>query len=872
MGNKSKFVLLLLYTAAAKLHATNGSPIPDTPLNILSNYCLNCHDEVEMKGDVNLDHLSVDWTRGENLELWERVLHMAEEGKMPPEEKRQPSVEERATLVAWLDETLRKHTPIGGTLPRRLSQAEYRATIQDLFGLPEFELPLGFPKDSEYHGFNNVGEGLVLSPPLMEAYAKVAQQIAEQVYPPEGSAPKHSIRSAGPEDMVLSFSAATVVGDVLRLASRSETIMRSCTWPSRIEIMASGTYRITISASTFRPKTDEPMKLELRARELTASDRSNVNTFRLLEAFEFSSYSPQTYTFEADLYEGQTVLLRWSNAEMTHEFNALADQLGAWFERDPRLLASWQKTVFPDGDLSETRISQLRGKNGWDIVTRNLADPDLDMSQATMDSETTKALMKIVRSLQGTYSVADAMCHYYFQNGPSLQFHGITVEGPIKIVDGPKEKLSKKLRERFTGVRKPDQSDEDFAGQILERFLPQAFRRPVDRLSVDTFLSIAKQHWAEGNSFDEGMHLLIRSILISPRFLYRSLDPTEMDDYDLASRLSYFMTRSPPDTQLVKLAQNGRLSDPEVLGGEALRLLPDSPSDAMVQSFTSHWLDTKLLPEIMPDPVFDFSEAEIATAKSEVEHFFAAMLRDNLPMTDFIDPDFTYTSLKFAKENYHYVHSGNSEVDTEFEKEDSQIGRLPMPRGGRFGGLLGQSAIMMATANGVDTQPVLRGVWVLENILGTPPPEPPQNVPALTPDIRGAKTPREMLAAHMDDKACSTCHSRIDPLGLMLENFDPVGNWREVWPKVNAPIDSAVVLPDGTHINDITDFKAWLVANIDLFSQCLAEKLMIYATGRVPNYSERKEIEGIVQQNHNNSNGFQDLLLALITSETFRTK
>jgi hypothetical protein len=272
----------------------------------------------------------------------------------------------------------------------------------------------------------------------------------------------------------------------------------------------------------------------------------------------------------------------------------------------------------------------------------------------------------------------------------------------------------------------------------------------------------------------------------------------------------------------------------------------------------------------MPDPVFKFGAGEIAMAEQEVEHFFTEMLTKNLPMTDFIDPDFHYTSPQFAKDNYQYPIELSE--DDPYDKSNSKIQKLPLPRGGRFGGLLAQSAIMTATANGVDTQPVLRGVWVLENILGTPPPEPPQNVPALTPDIRGATTPREMLAAHMADQACAGCHSRIDPIGFMLENFDPVGNWREIWPKVDIPIDSTGILPDGTSINDIIDFKAWLVDNIDLLSQCLSEKLMIYATGRVPNYRERHEIAQLVRQNHQKGNGFQDLFLALVTSETFRTK
>jgi hypothetical protein len=179
---------------------------------------------------------------------------------------------------------------------------------------------------------------------------------------------------------------------------------------------------------------------------------------------------------------------------------------------------------------------------------------------------------------------------------------------------------------------------------------------------------------------------------------------------------------------------------------------------------------------------------------------------------------------------------------------------------------------MTATANGVDTQPVLRGVWVLENILGLPPPEPPKNVPALTPDTRGSITPRDLLTAHTDDPACYTCHQLIDPIGFVLENFDPVGNWRDAWPKIDVPIDSSGVLPDGTTIADVTELKAWVVDNIDLFSRCISEKLLTYATGRVPNYAERKEIEQIVAANHADGGGFQDLVLALVTSETFRTK
>ncbi len=864
------------------LPASTELLIPDAPTEFLINHCLNCHDEVEMKGDLNLDFETIDWDDPESREVWGAVHSMLDQGLMPPAKKTQPTDDDLQAIMPWLDKSLLAHTPIGGTPPRRLNQAEYAATIRSIFDLLDFKLPLGFPRDPEFHGFNNLGEGLVLSLPLMEAYRNVAAQIADDIFPPERETPAATLRTAGPEDMVLSFSAATVRGDALRLVSQSETIMRSCSWPSRIEIMASGTYRITVNASQFLPAFDhpnsefrlssgQPMILEARARELTASDRSDVNSFRLLKEIAVNSESPETVTFEADLYKGQTVLFRWANASMDHEFNALADQMTAWFEREPRFLAAWQKAVYPDGDISRTRSVSLRGKNGWEIVSRHLADPDLDMSNSSLDTPMSKALLKHIRGLQGTFNIADALCHYFFDNGPAMELHQLTVEGPLKLVDDPEEIHRKQVRQQLVGTRAVGQNNEAHARQILTHLLPKAFRRPVDKTTIENYLEIAKEHWADGHSFEDGVHLLVRSVLISPRFLYRGLSENNWDNYDLATRLAYFLTQAPPDDQLLAFARNGQLSDPTILRQEAKRLMPTDSASAMIRSFTGQWLDTSLLSEIMPDAVFKFSDAEITMAKAEAEWFFTDILNRNLPMTDFIAPDFAITSRDFAKKNYQYDEASAPQTP-EFYDEEAKIERLPIPRNGRFGGLLGQSAVMTATANGVDTQPVLRGVWVLENILGMPPPEPPKNVPALTPDTRGATTPRELLTAHTSEEACASCHKLIDPIGFVLENFDPVGNWRETWPKSGAPIDSSGTLPDGTQIADITELKSWIVDHIDLFSECISEKLLTYATGRVPNYSERKEIEQIVKENHANGNGFHDLVLALITSETFRTK
>jgi hypothetical protein len=863
-----------------------GNLLADDPTAILNTYCMDCHDANSQEGGINLDVTSINWNRREDRALWERVFQANHEQLMPPPGESQPTVEQRKSLAAWLNAKLLKHTPIGGTLPRRLNQAEYEATIQDLLHLPDYKLPPGFPKDTEYHGFDNVGEGLFLSPPHFEAYSRIARDIADEIFPPTKSAPGKKIWNAGPDDMVLSFSAAGVHGDALRLASRSVDIMRSCTWPSRIEISDSGTYQITVDASKFLPDKDRPfeeaMILEVYARAVTATERSKIDDFRLLKEIKVTSEESQRASFPADLYEGETVLFRWKNAEMTHDPPTVGEAFEKLSREDPRFLSAWLKVIYPsENPKKPIRISVLRGRNGWEKVSKHMEDQGLDLTHATADSALAKSFFKLAAA-KGKTTIADCLCYFYHTHGPALEIHNLTIEGPSNLVKSPVDLKRQERQLKITGTRDEGQSQEEFARSMLAGFLPRAFRRPVSEETIESYLTIATQHWNAGHTYEEGMHLLFRNILVSPRFLYRSLDPGNkddgrMDDYDLATRLSYFLTQTPPDETLIDLAQRGRLSatNPSkatpsktqywVLRREAERLMPTSHKDPMIQSFVGQWLDTESLHGIMPDPKFKFSETSIDMAKEETERFFTEILTKNLPMKDFIDPDFTYTSPKFAKDVYRLDPK-------DLPGSGSGIKRVKLQRGGRVGGLLGQSAIMMATANGVDTQPVLRGVWVLENILGTPPPEPPKDVPALTPDTRGTTTPREMLTAHTQDAACAACHKRIDPVGFALENFDPVGRWRKAWPKTNKTIDASAILADGTKIQDVVDLKRWLVANIDPFSQCVAEKLMTYATGRVPNYAERKELADIVRANRESAGGFRDLVLALIESKTFRTK
>ncbi|MEN3940781.1 DUF1588 domain-containing protein [Prosthecobacter sp. SYSU 5D2] len=850
------------------------APLPEPVVNVLEQHCYRCHDSEDGEGGINLNLAEIDWSAEGATGVWEKTFNVVAHKQMPPVNRPALTPKQKQTLLDYLDGQLTQHTAIGGTLPRRLNRTEYRNSIRTVFQMPDFELPLGFPRDTREHGFDTVSEALVLSPPLLEAYQQVAWQIADEIFPPVKKKPPVTTWKAGVEDLVLSFSASTIHGDALRLASRSPDIMRSCTWPSKIEIMASGTYRISVSTSAFRPKKGAtPMILHVHARDVAASDRSRTKIFRLLKEIQVTSETPETVTFDAELYEGQTPLFHWTNAELDHEPEPFSTLLEAKFQ-DPRFLAAWQEMLFPGAPRKRISITPLRGRNGWNIFQRHYNNPQLNLADATLDNRFAIAALDMAKSEGSSRALADTLAYHYHENGPALQLHGVTVEGPFKIVDGPQDLQRRKWREWNFATQKKGETNEAYASRALELLLPRLFRRPVTEDVRRSFVDIAKHHWDAGHSFDEGMHLMLRSTLVSPRFLYRETTPGKLDAHDLASRVSYFLTRDTPTNNIVHQARSGELAKPAVYRAAIENLLPRSPGSPMIRDFTEQWLDTRLLPEIMPDEKFGFTTDEIEIAKREVEHFFFTMLKENRPLRDFIDPDFMTTSKRFALENYGYTVAGLKPVKpaSTYLTEHHKIERLPIKRGGVRGGLLGQSAIMMATANGVDTQPVLRGVWVLENILGIPLPPVPSNVPALTPDTQGAKTPRDLLAAHTKAADCRGCHQQIDPIGFVLENFDPVGGWREQWPGINVEIDPSGVLPDGTEILGYPDLKRWIVENIHIFGQCLSEKLMIYATGRIPSYAEKQELKQIVAKIEREKGGFRDLLLTLMESKTFRTR
>ena len=362
----------------------------------------------------------------------------------------------------------------------------------------------------------------------------------------------------------------------------------------------------------------------------------------------------------------------------------------------------------------------------------------------------------------------------------------------------------------------------------------------------------------------KAMQVGYTAILCSPDFLYLKEQPGRLKDYEIASRMSYFLWSSMPDERLTELAKAGKLSDMAVLKQQVDRMLDDPRATAFTRHFTERWLRLDKIADSPPELNGPFRiywdrrmEPQII---AQTDAYFGDLLKDNGPIRLLIDSDYT-----FLNESIATVFYGRNDVKGESLRKVATNDR-------RRGGILTQPSVMTATANGVDTSPVVRGVWLLENVLGLPPAPPPPDVEPLSPDLRKAKTIREQLAVHREQQACNRCHRKIDPLGFAFENFDPIGRWRDRYPKGRGDIDASATMTSGEEVADIVAFKKMLLARQKDVTRCLAEKMLTYASGRVLEPIDRGEVDRIVDQLQVQGNGLRDLVKLVVQSDVFLTK
>jgi hypothetical protein len=483
------------------------------------------------------------------------------------------------------------------------------------------------------------------------------------------------------------------------------------------------------------------------------------------------------------------------------------------------------------------------------------------------------------RAGRHTFGVA-FLNDYYNEDDPdptnrdrNLVVESIEIQGPYPTKDVPLPEPHRRII--FKTPTREDRSE--VAREVVERFATRAFRRPVTPGEVARLVKFVDLALENGDSFERGVQLAVQAVLVSPQFLFRveldlrpqrqgrqpakPADAPLISEFELASRLSYFLWSSMPDDELFDLAHGGKLREGDNLERQVQRMLRDPKARALVDNFAAQWLQIRNLKTVNPDralfPAFD--DALRSAMMAETELFVGAVIQDDRSVLDLIDADFTFVNERLAR------HYGLPDVRGDHFRKVSLQGTAR-------GGLLTQASILTVTSNPTRTSPVKRGKWILEQILGTPPPPPPPDVPELKDDRNGPLTGtlRQRMEQHRANPACASCHARMDPLGFGFENFDAIGAWRDK--DGLARVDPSGVLPSGQSFQGPLELKAILKARDREFAHCLAEKLLTYAIGRGVEYYDACAVDKVVDEAASQGFRFSRLVLAIVRSDPFQKR
>ena len=478
--------------------------------------------------------------------------------------------------------------------------------------------------------------------------------------------------------------------------------------------------------------------------------------------------------------------------------------------------------------------------------------------------------------------------------GEGLAIQEVTLEGPLDVTWPPRgQKLllgSATLKElppdkpwmKGKAGYKPNFSVESAnptadSRQTLPAFVAAAFRRPVAAVEIEPYFKLFDTEFAESHDYLVAIRTAAIAVLCSPEFLYLKEPAGKLSDFALATRLSYFLTRSAPDAELLA----AKLTQPAVLRTQTERLLKSATLDRFVTDFTDGWLNLREIEFTTPDKQLypEYDGLLLDSMLRETRSFISELITNNLSVANLVQSDFAMLNSRMAR---HYGIPGVSGLDMQ---------KVNLPADSKRGGILTQASVLKVTANGTNTSPVVRGVWVMDRILGMEPPPPPPGIPGVEPDIRGATTLRELLDKHRSMESCNGCHSVIDPPGFALESYDVIGGWRDrfrsidkgdkvelkiegrkVRYRLGPPVDAAGELSTGTKFAGMPDFQNLLLADQDRVARCITEKLLIFATGRSMGFSDRGEIDKLVAQSKVKNHTMSDLIHAIVQSEVFGSK
>lgn len=837
-----RFIFVLL---TIPLRAADKAPLkPDA---FLSRYCLDCHDADVKKGDRRFDDLPLSFgTDIAIAERWQEVLHQLQLGEMPPAKKKQPTDEERRALLAWIEEQL-NHAQSSAqdrgasVVHRRLSRAEYLHTMQDIFGFDgDFDPTSSFPGDEELEGFRNIGSTLRTSRHHLEQYLKAADAVLDHAYDladvngkPEATQWKDTADKRGQLNSAFGLGVVSAekakgpayihLGHGLR---NQQLIYDSKLFLNRLGdtgVPHSGWYEVEVEA--------------------TAANRHHPYG----NDFTNSHYKDPKHFYD----ESQPMRLGIGRQVEGIKGNG-------WRLIPPNIIHS--------SELPDDRYTTVRARIWLDRGTVPYLSFINGPQKGTRDGFVHRKLYKYDSSVpmikKGLENDLALRAHHiklygHLYKGPEVRVHYWQVTGPLRD-DKPHPARSL----LFASIT-PDEKQIDPARlqTALQGLASRLFRRDVNAEDIAPYARALQKRLDGKTRYADAARPVFKALLCSSEFLFLTEPESAaktITPMQLATRLSYFLTAGPPDDTLRSLAAKGPL-EAKSIRREIDRLLDSPRGDRFLRLYTEQWLGLNKLGTMPPSkgtfPAYYIDQLEPAM-REETWRFIAELIRTDQPVTALIDADFTYL---------------NAGLAWLYELPDvlgDHLQRISLPVDSPRRGLLGQASILTVTSNGVETSPVKRGVWILEKIFGTPPSPPPPDVPPIEPDIRGATTIRQQLEKHRSVQACADCHAKIDPLGYVLEAYDPIGQFRSTYPK-GAAIDTTGEYR-GQPIKSPADIRAYLVKHPDLLAHNLAHRLLTYALGRPLGFADQPALRHLQADWKAKDHKLRELIHLIATSELMR--
>ncbi|MEZ5355318.1 MAG: DUF1592 domain-containing protein [Bryobacteraceae bacterium] len=778
---------------------------------LLQRSCYGCHNSKVKSGDLDLVAFKTVDSLGGDLEAWEKVATKLADGTMPPKGVPRPPQAEVEATSNWIRgeikriELTSKPDP-GRVTARRLNRAEYNNTIRDLTGL-DLRPAEDFPQDDSGYGFDNIGDVLSLSPVLLEKYMKAAETVVKTALSGAGEVKPMAIRAQPPGREFELFPQA-----------RSDYDTSGLSMPNALHAMmrfpAEGEYVFKAALEGRRPTGSEPVYVGIWV------DGKQVSTL----------------TIDAKT-DGASI-----------------DLFGAQAETRLRLPAGEHWIAATVLRIYEGLPSDYGGPN----PTRRPVPPPRDpmrrvkIPEGATPEEIEKIRKEAIRRAQLFRVPANRVwVHWVEALGP----YDSKIEPPIES------------RKRILTCGHVDGKHVTSCDRtVLSQFARRAFRRTVTAAELRPYLELAASARRDGAGYEEALGVALQAILVSPDFLFRiektgvgsAKGPQPVNSFALASRLSYFLWSTMPDDELLRVAEQGGLRKAPVLQAQVKRMLRDPKALSMVENFAGQWLELRRLESVSPDrEKFEFDEYLRMSMRKETELFFANLMREDRSILELLNGRYSFLNQKMAE-----FYGVKGVTGPEFRRVEFDA---TVPRSG----VLTQASVMTVSSYATRTSPVLRGKWILENLLNEPIPPPPPNVPLLEEATIGAAASlRKQMEQHRTNPACASCHAKMDPIGFGFENFNAIGQWRDKDGKFE--IDPSGTLPDGRNFKGPEDLKALLMGDKDRFTEAMTDKMLTYALGRGLERYDRRTIREIAGRVAANEYRFSSLVMEIVKSLPFQ--